>query len=56
MSKKEIIEIIKEETEDMLTVYETSAYIKGFLDALCKTYEISWKEREEIETEVIEND
>ena len=49
MSKEEIIEEIKEHTENYMYIDEISAYLKGFLDALCKTYEITWDERYEIE-------
>ena len=49
MSKEEIIEIIKNEIEDYTFQTEIDSYIKGFLDALCKTYEITWDERMEIE-------
>lgn len=49
MSKEEIIEEIKEHIEDYMYIDEINAYIKGYLDALCKTYEINWEERDEIE-------
>ena len=49
MSKEEIIENIKENIEGYMYIDEINAYIKGFLDALCKTYEITWDERYEIE-------
>lgn len=49
MSKEEIIENIKERIEDYRFQSEIDSYIKGYLDALCKTYEITWDERYEIE-------
>ena len=49
MSKEEIIEEIKENIEGYMYIDEINAYIKGYLDALCKTYEITWEERVEIE-------
>lgn len=49
MSKEEIIEEIKNEIEDYIYQSNVDSYIKGFLDALCKTYEITWDERYEIE-------
>lgn len=49
MDKEEIIEIIKNEIEDYMFKSDAYYYIKGFLDALCKTYEITWDERYEIE-------
>ena len=49
MSKEEIIEIIEEKIEDYMFQSEMDAYIKGYLDALCKTHEITWDERYEIE-------
>ena len=52
MSKEEIIEIIKTKTEDFIFQSEKDAYVKGYLDALCKTYEISYDERYEIEREL----
>lgn len=52
MSKKEIIEIIKTKTEDFIFQSEKDAYVEGYLDALCKTYEISYDERYEIEREL----
>ena len=54
MTKEEIIEIIKNEIENYMLQSEINAYIKGYLDALCKTYEITWEERYEIEESVIE--
>lgn len=55
MSKKEIISIIKDKLDNYLYLGECYAYMKGFLDALCITYEISWEERTEIE-EVLGNE
>ena len=58
MSKEkieEIIEEIKENIESYMYIDEINAYIKGFLDALCKTHEITWEERTEIEG-VLNND
>jgi len=49
MSKEEIIEEIKENLEDYILQSDVDSYIKGYLDALCKTYEITWDERYEIE-------
>lgn len=54
MTKEEIIEIIKEETENYMFKSDMYYYIKGFLDALCKTYEITWDERYEIIEELKE--
>lgn len=31
---------------------EIDSYTKGYLDALCETYEISWDERFEIEEKI----
>lgn len=55
MSKEEIIEEIKSKTEDFMFQAEIDAYTKGYLDALCKTYEITWEERCDIEGE-LDND
>lgn len=54
MSKEEIVEFIKDKTEELSYMFqsEIEAYIKGFLDALCKTYEITWYERIDIEREL----
>ena len=52
MSKEEIIEEIKENLEDYILQSDVDSYIKGYLDALCKTYEITWDERYEIEGEL----
>lgn len=54
MSKEEIIKEIKSKTEELSYMFQSEirAYIKGFLDALCKTYEITWGERIEIEREL----
>ena len=49
MTKDEIIEEIKNEIEDYTLIFEIESYIKGYLDALCKTREITWDERYEIE-------
>lgn len=49
MDKEEIIENIKDNTREYMFQSEIDSYIKGYLDALCKTYEISWEERFEIE-------
>jgi len=49
MNKEEIIEEIKENLEDYILQSDVDSYIKGYLDALCKTYEITWDERYEIE-------
>lgn len=55
MTKEEIVEEIKEHIEDYMYIDEINAYIKGYLDALCKTYEITWEERDEIE-EMLKNE
>ena len=55
MSKEEIIEEIKENLEDYILQSDVDSYIKGYLDALCKTYEITWDERYEIE-EALKNE
>jgi len=55
MSKEEIIEEIKNEIDDYIFKSEIESYIKGFLDALCKTYEITYDERIEIE-EMLKNE
>lgn len=52
MSKDEIIEEIKSNTENYMFQAEIDAYVKGYLDSLCKTYEISYDERYEIEREL----
>lgn len=52
MSKQEIIEEIKNEIEGYVSLFEIESYIKGYLDALCKTNEISWNERYEIDEEL----
>ena len=49
MTKEEIIEIININTEGYMYIDEINAYIKGYLDALCATHEITWDERYEIE-------
>ena len=49
MNKEEIIKEIKENLEDYIFQSDVDSYIKGYLDALCKTYEITWDERYEIE-------
>lgn len=49
MTKTEIVEKIKEGIDNYLWASEVDAYIKGYLDALCYTYEITWDERMEIE-------
>lgn len=49
MTKAEIVEKIKEEIDDYIWQSEIDAYIKGYLDALCSAYEISWDERMKIE-------
>lgn len=49
MNKEEIIEEIKNEIENYIWQSEIDSYIKGYLDALCKTNEITWRERYEIE-------
>lgn len=49
MTKTEIVEKIKEKTDSYIWANEIDAYIEGFLDALCYTYEITWDERMEIE-------
>lgn len=49
MTKEEIIENIKDRIEYIFLQYEIDAYIRGYLDALCHTYEITWNERYEIE-------
>jgi len=49
MSKEEIIEEIKNEIDNYVSIFEIESYIKGYLDALCKTREITWDERYEIE-------
>ena len=52
MSKEKIIEILKDKTENFMFQSEIDAYVEGYLDALCKTYEISYDERYEIEREL----
>ena len=52
MTKEEIIENIKEKYGKYLFQESIDAYIKGYLDALCHSYEISWDERDEIEGEL----
>ena len=52
MSKEKIIEILKDKTENFIFQAEIDAYVKGYLDALCKTYEITYDERNEIEREL----
>jgi len=49
MDKEEVKELIKEEINDYIFRCDKEFYIKGFLDALCKTHEITWDERYEIE-------
>lgn len=49
MTKIEIVEKIKEQTDHYIWASDIEAYIKGYLDALCYTYEITWDERLEIE-------
>lgn len=49
MDKEEIIEIIKEKTENFMFQTEIDLYVEGFLDALIKAREITWDERYEIE-------
>lgn len=55
MDKQEIVTNIKEKTEDYMFQSEIDAYIKGYLDALFRAYEITWEERFEIE-EVLKNE
>lgn len=55
MDKEEIVKNIKDEIEGYMFQSEIDSYIKGYLDALCKTYEISWEERFEIE-EMLNNE
>ena len=55
MSKEEIIEEIKSKTENFVFQAEIDSYVEGYLDALCKTREITWEERYEIEGE-LDND
>lgn len=52
MSKEKIIEILKDKTENFVFQAEIDAYVQGYLDALCKTYEITWEQRYEIEREL----
>ena len=49
MTKTEIVEKIQEEIADYIWANEVEAYIKGYLDALCSAYEITWDERIDIE-------
>lgn len=49
MGKEEVIENIKNNIDDYIFQSEIDSYIKGYLDALCNTYEITWDERYEIE-------
>lgn len=49
MSKDEIIKEIEENIESYMYIDEINAYIKGYLDALYKNYEITLDERHEIE-------
>lgn len=52
MTKEEVIELIKEKIDNYMFQSDIEFYVKGFLDALCKTYEITWEERYEIEEEL----
>ena len=52
MSKEEIVKEIKSKTEEFMFQAQIDAYVEGYLDALCKTYEITWEERYEIEREL----
>ncbi len=52
MFEDEIIEDIKEEIDDYIFQSEKESYIKGYLDALCKTHKITWEERYKIEEEI----
>lgn len=52
MNKEEIIENIKDKIYDYMLQSEIDAYTKGYLDALCHIYEITWVERYEIEEEL----
>ena len=61
MTNTEIVEKIKEATDNYMWASEIDAYIKGYLDALCHAYEITWDDRIEIEkmlnnTEEIEDE
>lgn len=56
MTKEEIIEEIKNEINDYMLGFKIDSYIKGYLDALCKTREITWDERYEIEEALEDND
>ena len=49
MTKTEIVEKIKENTDSYIWASDIESYTKGYLDALCYTYEITWDERMEIE-------
>ena len=49
MTKTEIVEKIKEQTDHCIWASDIDSYIKGFLDALSYNYEITWDERMEIE-------
>ena len=55
MDKNEIIEKIKNQIEDYRFQSSIDTYIKGYLDALCHTYEITCEERYEIE-EMLNNE
>ena len=55
MTKEEIIEILKENIQEYLFQNEIDAYIKGYLDALRDSYEITWEEKIEI-LEVMKNE
>lgn len=55
MFEDEIIEEINDEIEDYIFQSEAESYIKGYLDALCKTHKITWEERYKIE-EAVENE
>ena len=61
MTNAEIVEKIKEATDKYMWASDIEAYIKGYLDALCNAYEITWDDRIEIEnmlneTEEIEDE
>ena len=52
MTNEEIIENIKKRTEKYLFQAEVDAYVKGYLDALEDSHEISWLQRGVIEDDL----
>ena len=52
MTNEEIIRNIKEQTKKYLFQAEVDSYIKGYLDALEDSHEISWLQRGVIEDDL----